>query len=277
MSKYLAIAATLVVAALLVVRAQAPEDAASLIKSAQEAVRHANYADADVLYAKAAALGDTPQIAPALIYLGVRALGSNNRLAAEGFFERILKIDPKGPQAGPAMSWLATMRTDDPVGAEELYKQALDVENQTSLEATETLRKYSVLLRRQGRLEEAAALEQRAREAQLGTNGAVQTKLDMPEGVYRVGSGVTAPSLASKVEPQYTEDARAGKIQGVTQLVVDIGPDGIARNIQVTRSLEPGLDLKAIEAVQQWRFKPGTKDGAPVTVRASIEVNFRLM
>jgi protein TonB len=51
----------------------------------------------------------------------------------------------------------------------------------------------------------------------------------------------------------------------------------VAENFEVVRSLEPGLDQKAIEAVGQWRFKPGAKDGAPVTVRATIEVNFRLM
>jgi outer membrane biosynthesis protein TonB len=36
------------------------------------------------------------------------------------------------------------------------------------------------------------------------------------------------------------------------------------------------LDRNAIDAIPQWRFKPGEKDGNPVTVRATIEVNFRL-
>ena len=97
MSKYIAVAAA-VLAAFVVVRAQ-DTDAVKLIKSAEEAVRHAHYADADALYAKAASLGDGPEIAPALLYLGVRALGQGNRLAAEGFFQRVVKVDPRGTQA----------------------------------------------------------------------------------------------------------------------------------------------------------------------------------
>jgi TonB family protein len=58
---------------------------------------------------------------------------------------------------------------------------------------------------------------------------------------------------------------------------VDVEPDGAARNIKVLRSIDPGLDQKAIEAVSQWKFKPGTKDGVAVTVRAQIQVNFRLI
>ena len=38
-----------------------------------------------------------------------------------------------------------------------------------------------------------------------------------------------------------------------------------------------GLDEKAMEAVRKWRFKPGYKDGKPVSVLANVEVNFRLL
>ncbi|MBI1357162.1 MAG: TonB family protein [Acidobacteria bacterium] len=96
-------------------------------------------------------------------------------------------------------------------------------------------------------------------------------------GAFRVGGGVSAPALLRKVEPEYSEEARKAKYQGTVQLAVEVWPDGRAHNIRVIRSLGLGLDEKAIEAVQQWQFAPGKKDGAPVKVQATIEVNFRLL
>ena len=61
-------------------------------------------------------------------------------------------------------------------------------------------------------------------------------------------------------------------------LYVEISPEGRATHIHVVRRLGMGLDQKAVEAVKRWHFKPGTmKDGKPVTVEATIEVNFRLL
>jgi periplasmic protein TonB len=96
-------------------------------------------------------------------------------------------------------------------------------------------------------------------------------------GIYRVGGGVSSPILMAKVEPQYSEEARKAKYQGTVLLYVEIDTSGHATNIKVQRSLGLGLDEKAIEAVKQWKFKPGYKDGKPVMVAATIEVNFRLL
>lgn len=94
--------------------------------------------------------------------------------------------------------------------------------------------------------------------------------------VYRIGEeGVTPPMVLSRTEPVYTEEARNAKIEGTVVLSLEIDMDGLAQNIEVTRSLDGGLDQSAVAAVQQWRFKPGEKNGKPVRVAAKIEVNFR--
>jgi TonB family protein len=60
-------------------------------------------------------------------------------------------------------------------------------------------------------------------------------------------------------------------------LFVVVDDKGMPQQLRVLRPLGLGLDEKAIEAVQKWRFKPGVKDGRPVAVQATIEVNFRLL
>lgn len=95
-------------------------------------------------------------------------------------------------------------------------------------------------------------------------------------GVFRVGGGVSAPKTLYDPEPEYSEEARKAKYQGVVVLWVVIGPDGRPRDMRVQRSLGMGLDEKAMEAVKQWKFEPAKKDGQPVAVQVNIEVNFRL-
>jgi TonB family protein len=96
-------------------------------------------------------------------------------------------------------------------------------------------------------------------------------------GVFHAGGGVTAPALVSKVEPEYSEEARKAKYQGVVVLYVEVDASGRAQNLRVIQGLGMGLDEKAMEAVRKWRFRPGMKDGKPVTVAARIEVSFRLL
>ena len=96
-------------------------------------------------------------------------------------------------------------------------------------------------------------------------------------GVYRPGAGITNPVPIYKPEPQYSEEARKAKWQGSVLLSLVVDETGKTQQIKVVRPLGLGLDEKAIEAVSQWRFTPGKKDGKPVAVAAQIEVTFRLL
>lgn len=95
-------------------------------------------------------------------------------------------------------------------------------------------------------------------------------------GVFRVGGGVSAPRAIFAPEPEYSEEARKAKYQGTCVLWLVVGPDGRPRDVKVTRSLGLGLDEKAIETVRTWKFEPALKDGKPVAVQISVEVEFRL-
>jgi periplasmic protein TonB len=96
-------------------------------------------------------------------------------------------------------------------------------------------------------------------------------------GVFKVGGGVSAPTVLFKVDPEYSEEARKAKYSGTVTLQIIVDTEGHARNIRIAKSLGMGLDEKAVEAVEKWKFKPGMKGGQAVNVSASIEVNFRLL
>lgn len=96
-------------------------------------------------------------------------------------------------------------------------------------------------------------------------------------GAYRIGGSVSAPTVLFKVEPEYSEEARKAKFQGTVVIFIVVDERGNPRDLKVIRPLGLGLDQKALEAVQQWKFSPGKKDGRPVAVQATIEVNFRLL
>lgn len=95
-------------------------------------------------------------------------------------------------------------------------------------------------------------------------------------GVYKVGAGISAPEAIDSPDPQYTEEARQAKTQGTCVLWLIVDSSGHPQDIKVERGLGHGLDAKAIEAVRQWRFQPAMRDGKPVNVEISVEVEFHL-
>lgn len=93
-------------------------------------------------------------------------------------------------------------------------------------------------------------------------------------GIYRPGGAVTAPRLIDQVSPRYTPEALARSIQGTVLLEAVVTPHGTAAQIRVVRSLDPGLDIEAVAAVEKWRFEPGRLAGRPVSVLVTIMVDF---
>jgi TonB family protein len=95
--------------------------------------------------------------------------------------------------------------------------------------------------------------------------------------VYQAGGSVTRPVVIYQVEPDYSDEARRAKVEGVVTIYFEVNERGLPQNLRIFRPLGMGLDEKAIEAVLKWRFRPGYKDGKPVTVTSQIVITFRLL
>lgn len=252
---------------------QSAEYGMGLLKLADlEQKRHVKNSSEELYTQAAQALGERPEAARALLYLGAAALLNKDFARAIDEFQHAQRVDPT--HAGQALMWMAIVRQTEQKAeeAETLFKRALSVQDPKSTEAFTTMKLYAQFLRQQDRAGEAGELESRNAAAQK------ENAVTHPAGMYTVGSAsVTPPKVQTKVEPEYTDEARAAKLYGTQVVVVEIGVDGLAHNARVVQSLGLGLDENGVDAIRQWQFRPAMKDGQPVPVSATIEINWRLM
>jgi TonB family protein len=133
------------------------------------------------------------------------------------------------------------------------------------------------------------------RKIQVTRKGDTQAKVEYRPGYYAfaagelptgagsagVGNGAgldpTIPLLLHKREPEYSEEARKAKYQGTVRLDVEVDGSGQVTNMRVIRALGLNLNEKAMEAVKQWKFRPGMRNGQPIAVQAQVDVSFRLL
>src|ERR1044071_5584099 len=93
----------------------------------------------------------------------------------------------------------------------------------------------------------------------------------------RNGAGMTPPKVIRKIDPTYSPEARSAGVQGSVLFELFVDENGLPAEIRLLSPLGYGLDERAQEAIQKWRFKPGLRNGKPVKTLANIEVNFRLI
>jgi len=78
------------------------------------------------------------------------------------------------------------------------------------------------------------------------------------------------------VEPTFTQEARVAKIQGTLFLFIIVTSAGTVDNAVVLQGLGKGMDENALEAIKQWKFVPALKDGQPIPVMLTVEIQFAL-
>ncbi len=213
-----------------------------------------------------------------LIAGGTEALEKGSYLKAERHFEMALPAAENRSREATTLVRLGLVweRQEQWARAEGYYSRALAV-GVDEHEAT-ALEHLARVLRKAGRPTEADEKQARAFAIRAARIAAASTPAPEEEGeVVPVREAGTAPRLIHRTDPEYSVEARLARHGGTVELSVDIGLDGRVHNVRLERSLGLGLDEKAVEAVEQWRFKPGFRGGQPVTVRARITVHFRLL
>jgi len=98
-----------------------------------------------------------------------------------------------------------------------------------------------------------------------------------PDKIMHIGGNVKPPVVLSLVPPMFSQEAKKAKFSGTVTLYLRVEKDGTPSHIRVVKGVGMGLDEKAVEAVRQYKFKPATFMGQPVTVDLYVEVNFQIV
>lgn len=172
---------------------------------------------------------------------------------------------------------LNTFRTN----VEPLYKRALNVYDRSTVPPDPaslalTLELEAAALNFTGQVEEATFLSERAVTIRKERVRELQEGGKRIGSAFKPGTGITAPTIASRAESAYTNEARFLQIKGSVGLRFVVDENGQPQDILLTHSLGYGLDENAALAVRAWRYFPGKDDaGKPVPTIVDLELPFK--
>ncbi len=97
------------------------------------------------------------------------------------------------------------------------------------------------------------------------------------EGVYEPGGDVRPPKLLHYVEPKFSPTAKEAYVEGTVKISTVVTIDGDPSDLRVVSGLGAEEDRTALEALKQWKFRPGTKSGVAVKVKITVQIDFHLL
>jgi TonB family protein len=98
---------------------------------------------------------------------------------------------------------------------------------------------------------------------------------DIPDEGSARSTGFNPPQFLNHVKPEYTREAESADITATVEARVVFRSNGDIGEIQITQWAGFGLEESAERAIHQLKFKPATRDGRPISVRAVVRYNFR--
>jgi TonB family protein len=95
-----------------------------------------------------------------------------------------------------------------------------------------------------------------------------------PQAV-RVSQDYAVRQLLKKVNPEYPEDLKKKRVQGMVSLKIRISKEGDVKRVELV-SGNPELARLAIDALKQWKYKPYLMQEQPWEVETTVQINFSL-
>ncbi len=98
-------------------------------------------------------------------------------------------------------------------------------------------------------------------------------------GVVGVSDLDSLPVVIKEQKVEWPRTARFSKRQGVVIVQATVNADGLVEDVTILRADDEnfGIPEAVVDAVMQYRFKPGTKDGVRVTTHATVTKAYRFV
>ncbi len=90
-----------------------------------------------------------------------------------------------------------------------------------------------------------------------------------------VSQGISEGMVEYRVKPSYPDQARTMRLEGPVLLQAVITENGTVQDLKVVRG-QPILARAAVDAVQQWHYRPYRLNGKPVRMQTEITIDFKL-
>jgi len=123
-----------------------------------------------------------------------------------------------------------------------------------------------------GSLQEAISLSSGGRIG--GTGDPASSAGEQGPASFALSELDQRPQALQQVLPRYPSELRRRKVQGTVEVVFLVDTDGRVMEPKVDKTTNEAFNQPALEAVRQWKFEAGTKEGKKVRFKMRVPITF---
>ena len=94
------------------------------------------------------------------------------------------------------------------------------------------------------------------------------------QGIFSLAELDQRPRPVFQAAPHYPQELRRRRVQGTVHVVFLVDTEGKVITPRVEKSTHASFDRPALEAVRQWRFEAGTRNGRKVQFKMRVPITF---